>query len=281
MFTSLNPGAIGVQVDGLEQTLSLAAKHGFGGCHFSIAEARDLGVSQVQEMTEKAGVRLSAFGLPLDFRTDDTACERDLALLPELATVAQKLGVSRTATWIMPCSDELSYEENMAQHTARLRPAAAILADHGIRMGLEYVGPATMRQGKAHDFVHTMDQMSQLCAGVGDNCGYLLDAWHWYTAHEDASHLQRLSPDQVVDVHVNDAPDGVAVDAQVDNVRCLPGETGVIDIATFLGSLKQIGYDGPVMVEPFSQRVRDMAADDACAATADALAKVFEQTGLR
>ena len=124
-----------------------------------------------------------------------------------------------------------------------------------------------------------MDQMAELCAAVGPNCGYLLDAWHWYTAREGASNLLALEAAQVVDVHVNDAPRR-PVGEQLDHERCLPGETGVIDIATFLGSLKEIGYDGPVMVEPFSQRLREMAAAEACAATRAALDKVFAQAGI-
>lgn len=263
MFTSLNPGAIGVSVDGLEQSLRLAAKHGFAGCHFSIVEAHDLGVERTRDLAEAAGVRLSAFGFPLDFRGDEETFDKSLADLRDLAPPAS--GASGAAS----CSRRTS---------GRRRPAR-ILADNGIRLGLEYVGPKTSRQGKAHAFVHTMNQMSELCEGVGDNCGYLLDAWHWYTAREDALHLQRLSVEQVVDVHVNDAPDK-PVEDQIDNQRCLPGETGVIDIATFLGSLQAIGYDGPVMVEPFSQRVREMAADDACAATAASLKKVFDQAGV-
>jgi len=228
---------------------------------------------------EEAGVRLSAFGFPLDFRGDETAFEADLAALPALARTAAELNVRRTATWITPASDDLSFADNMALHARRLQPAAAILADHDIRLGLEYVGPKTSRTGKKYEFVHNMDQMSKLCDAVGNGCGYLLDAWHWYTSHEDAPYLQRLSPDQVVDVHVNDAP-ARPVDEQIDNQRCMPAETGVIDIATFLGSLKQIGYDGPVMAEPFSQTVRDMSPDDACAATRASLRKVWAQAGL-
>ena len=41
-----------------------------------------------------------------------------------------------------------------------------------------------------------------------------------------------------------------------------------------------MGYDGPVMVEPFSQRVRDMEPEDAVAATGKSLAGVWEQAGL-
>ena len=126
-----------------------------------------------------------------------------------------------------------------------------------------------------------MAQMEELCQAVGENVGFLLDSWHWYTAHETAEDVRRLRPEQVVDVHVNDAPAGVEIDDQLDNVRDLPGATGVIDIATFLSALQQIGYDGPVMVEPFSERVRAMEREEAVAATATALGRVWEQAGLR
>ena len=174
-----------------------------------------------------------------------------MAQLPELAKVASALGVGRTATWIMPTSDELTYQENFAFHVERLRPAAAVLADEGVRLGLEYVAPKTLWSSKQYEFVHTMAQMEELCQAVGENVGFLLDSWHWYTAHETAEDVRRLRPEQVVDVHVNDAPAGVEIDDQLDNVRDLPGATGVIDIATFLSALQHIGYDGPVMVEPF------------------------------
>jgi sugar phosphate isomerase/epimerase len=86
--------------------------------------------------------------------------------------------------------------------------------------------------------------------------------------------LKQLRLEQIIDVHVNDCPAKPA-DEQHDQVRALPGETGTIDIKTFLGTLKAMGYEGPVMVEPFSQRVREMTPDDACAATATSLKKVL------
>ena len=165
-------------------------------------------------------------------------------------------------------------------HVERLKPAAAILGEHGIRLGLEYVGPQTSWINSKHPFAHTMQQMGELCAAVGENVGFLLDCWHWYTAGETVENLRALSAEQVVDVHVNDAPAGIDLAAQVDNKRALPGETGVIDIAGFLGVLKELAYDGPVMVEPFSERVRQMDKEDAVAATAAALGRVWQQAGL-
>lgn len=280
MFRSLSPGAIGASVENLADGLELAARHGFAGYHFSIGEVAALGAEEALALAARTGVRLSAWGFPLDFRGEEGAYQASLAQLPALAKVAAALDARRTATWIMPCSDELTYRENFALHVERLRPAAAILADEGVRLGLEYVAPKTLWASKQYEFVHTMEQMEELCDAVGENAGFLLDSWHWYTAHETAEDVRRLRPEQVVDVHVNDAPAGVAIDDQLDNMRDLPGATGVIDIAAFLTALQHIGYDGPVMVEPFSQRVRSLAREEAVAATAAALGRVWQQAGL-
>lgn len=279
MFRSLSPGAIGVQVSSLAEGLELAARHGFEGYHFSLSEAAQLGVAQTAELAATNKVRLAAWGFPVNFRGSEADWKRDLEALPALARVAGELGVRRTATWIVPCSDELTYEENFKFHATRLKPAAAILAGEGIHLGLEYIGPKTLWSSKKYPFAHTMEQMGELAQAAGPNVGFLLDAWHWYTAGETIADLEQLSPQQAVDVHVNDAPD-LPREQQVDNVRTLPGETGVIDIAGFLQTLKKIGYDGPVMVEPFSEKVRQLPAEEACAATAAALQKVWRQAGL-
>ena len=142
------------------------------------------------------------------------------------------------------------------------------------------MGPKTLWASKKHAFATTMEQMLELCAAIGENMGLLLDSWHWYTSRETAADLRGLRAEQIVDVHVNDAPAGIGIDEQVDNVRDLPGATGVIDIGTFLGVLQELGYDGPVMVEPFSERVRAMADEEAVTVTADALAAVWREAGL-
>ena len=279
MYRSLSPGAIGVSVGSLAEGLDLAAKHGFEGYHLSIAEAVSLGVDEIASMAAEKGVRLSAFGFPLNFRGDDSEYQQSLADLPALADAAARLGVLRTATWISPGSDELNPADNFSLHVERLAPAAAVLADFGIWLGLEYVSPRTKQAEYRHAFARTMAEMSELCAAVGPNVGFLMDAWHWHNAEESGADLRALRPEQVVDCHVNDAPD-LPLAEQLDNVRALPGETGVIDIATFLRALREIGYDGPVMAEPFSDKVRQLSPDEACAVTAAALDKVWGLAGL-
>jgi len=277
MYSSLNPGAIGIDCT-FKEGLSLAARHGFAGYHFKLEEVADLGSERAVDLAAAEGVRLAAWGFPTEFRKDEATFKKDLAELEKLAKVAAQLGVLRTATWIMPFSDTLDFQENFDLHASRLRQAAEVLAEHGIHLGLEYVGPKTMWSSGRYPFIHTMDEMLELCEAVGPNAGLLLDCFHWYTAHETADDLRRLSPEQIVDVHVNDVPDK-PVDEQIDNIRDLPGATGVIDVTTFLVTVKEAGYDGPVMVEPFSERVRQLSADEACAETAASLKRVLQQAG--
>src|SRR5690606_15698309 len=101
--------------------------------------------------------------------------------------------------------------------------------------------------------------------GTG-NVGVLLDAWHLYTSHGTIDDLDTITARDVIAVHVNHAPAGIPIDEQQDLSRTLPLETGVIDLVGFMGKLQKMGYDGPVMPEPFSKRIDDIAATDPLAA---------------
>ena len=120
-------------------------------------------------------------------------------LLPRQAEFALELGCTRTSTWILPASDELSFYDNFEFHVSRLRPAAQILGDYGCRFGLEFIGPKTLRTPRKYNFVHTMDGMLALCAAIGTgNVGLLLDSWHVYTAHVTLDDVHKLTRDDVV-----------------------------------------------------------------------------------
>ena len=84
----------------------------------------------------------------------------------------------------------------------------------------------------------------------------------------------------MVQVHVNDAPAGIAVDEQMDNVRDLPGATGVVDMATFLGVLARIGYDGPVTPEPFCARLRELPRENAAKLVGESMDTIWQSAGL-
>ena len=285
MFKSLSAGAIGVSGT-TEQIADLAGRHGFGGMDFNASEAADLmakgELDSLRSLYDRHHLRPGGMGLPVQFRKDEEAFQRDLAALPRLAEAARAMGCDRCATWILPASDELSFEENFELHRRRLKACAEILAAHDCRLGLEFVGPRTSRVGRKHEFVYDMKGMLALAEAIGTgNVGLLLDCWHWYCTEGTVAEIAALRAAQVVHVHVNDAPAGVSLDDQVDSQRAMPGETGVIDIAGFLGALDKIGYDGPVMAEPFSQRIRELGPEEAVRATAESLDTIFATAGVR
>ncbi|MCZ7648759.1 MAG: sugar phosphate isomerase/epimerase [Planctomycetota bacterium] len=267
MYSTLCCGAIRVKLPTLEAQLAGAKKHGFRGLQVDagpLAERieRD-GLESVRGLFEAAGVRAAGFGLPVDWRGTEEAWRQGLERLPRLARAMAALGVKRTFTHLWPSSDELNFDANWRFHVERFTPIAKILAEHGAALGLEFLGPKTLRDSKRYPFVYTLGGMLELGRAIGPNVGLLLDCWHWHTGGGTVAELRALRPEQVVFVHVNDAPAGIPVDEVQDTTRALPGETGVIDIVGFLRALKEIGYDGPVTPEPFKKELKDLPDDDA------------------
>jgi sugar phosphate isomerase/epimerase len=286
MYTCLSPHAIGVQANDIDQALAAARTGGFDGVEINVAHVADLidqaGPDAARKKYADAKIRPAAFGLPVEWRNDEARWRADLDNLPRYAKAARALGVTRTATWVLPMSNDRALDENIRFHIDRFKPIAEIVAQHGIRLGLEFIGPKTLRDTQKHPFIWKMSDMLELGRKIGPNVGLLVDVWHLYTSHGTLEDLRNLKADDVVYVHVNDAPRGIEIDRQMDDVRDLPGATGVIDIAGFLRALKEIGYDGPVTPEPFKKELKDLPGDEARLKTVGkAMDAVFRKAGLR
>jgi sugar phosphate isomerase/epimerase len=286
MYTCLAPHAINVQANDLDQAIAAARVGGFEGLEIPVAQVADLidqhGVDAIRKKFADAKIRPAAFGLPVEWRQDDARWRAGLEKLPRQAKAAQALGVKRSATWVLPMSDERELDDNIRFHIDRFQPIARILADHDIRLGLEFIGPKTLRDTKRHPFIWRMFDMLALGRKIGPNVGLLLDVWHLYTSHGTLEDMEKLKSEDVVYVHVNDAPRGIAIDEQLDNIRDLPGATGVIDIAGFLRTLKEIGYDGPVTPEPFKNALKELPNDEArLKLVGKSMDDIFRKAGLR
>ena len=284
MFTSLNTGAISLNIS-FDEALSLAQQYGFAAVDLPQGDsllqlAAATSIEDVRDRYAAAGLRPGGWGLPVDFKGSLDVYNAGLEMLPRYAALAQTLHSPWCFTWILSYSDERDYAANMEWHVHALRPVAEILATHGCRLGLEFLGPSTLRQGHKYEFFHTVDGALDLARRIGTgNVGLLLDCFHWYTSHGTIAELAGLGSDDVVYVHVNDAPRR-QVDEQIDLERMLPGASGVVDIVAFLQALARIGYEGPVVVEPFSAELRALPPSERVAATADSLARIFEQAGM-
>ena len=278
-YKNFAPGHIGVRAN-QRQALDYAIKYGFEAItpnegEFANWSAEEIG--QWLALMKDRGIRYGAAGLPVDFRRDEERFRSDLANLPQRAGFMKQLGVTRVATWILPGHNEMTYLEHFKLLERRFRETATVLKDHGLRLGLEFVGPRTSRARFRYPFICAQRDMMELVHAIGTgNVGLLLDSWHWYTSHGTVEELMELSNEDIVHVHVNDAPANISVDQQLDSQRKLPVTTGVIDMRGFINALVKISYDGPVEAEPFDQEVRKMEPDDAVRVTAESLERVWD-----
>jgi sugar phosphate isomerase/epimerase len=286
MYTGLIPHAIGIKGRSLADSIALAAETGFQSVTFDIKEAAALadehGVDHVRTLFAERDVQPAGWSVPVAWR-DDAQRDTQLTELPKLAALAVQLGCPRALSGVAFGSNDLPYDEHFAWTVDRLRPLAESLRAEGAQLGLEFIGPKTLRAKFTYEFIYTLQQTLDLAKAVGTgNVGTLFDVWHLYTSGGSVDEIDALQPSDVVLVHVNDAPAGIPIDEQIDNVRTLPMETGVIDAPEMLRRLAAIGYEGPVCPEPFSRRLEDRAATDpdgAARETAESMRKLWAAAG--
>jgi sugar phosphate isomerase/epimerase len=285
MYKALNPGAIGVQATTLQAGIAAAQQGGFEGVEFNVREVADLvdqhGAEYVKGLFAEANLKPAGWGVGIDWRSD-TKWQQGLNELSRLAAAAAAIGCPRALSGVMPGSNDYSFDENYRMHVERFTPIASILADNGCWLGLEFISPKTLRASLRYPFLYTMGEVLDLGSKIGSNVGVLLDIWHWYTSYGTLEEIRALRPEQVVYVHVNDAPADIHVDEQMDLVRDLPGATGVLDVVGFLHALRDIGYDGPVTPEPFKKELKDLSSDaERLKVVNAAMDKIFQLAGIR
>jgi sugar phosphate isomerase/epimerase len=272
MKTSLNGAGLGAGTLGLAGFVDLAARQGFDGVDFGLGGAQKLadergGAGAVRALFDEKNVAPATFGLEIEWRRDEATFNDGLTAFKEKLPLARAIGADRCVTWMPPSvNDEPAAWE--AQTVRRFRLVARVLADHGVRFGLEWVGPKHLRAGDGamgrNVWIHTLDGTLALVREIGEpNVGLLVDCYHCYTTGIGEAELAKLSDDQIVHVHVNDAKRGVPVDAVKDGDRVLPGD-GAIDLAGFLNGLRAAGYRGYIAPEVLAPQ--PLAADPETAA---------------
>lgn len=262
-FKNFNPGVVKIPVRSIDETIRYAKIGGFKGIDLNVEHAeeavREGGTDAIKAKMSEAGLQFGGWPLPVEWRKTEEQFFSDLAKLPAQAKLAADIGCTRCYTFVFGWSDEKTRKEQFDFLVYRFRLIAEVLRGYGCSLGLEFIGPLTQRKNARYGCVYTMDAMLAIACAIGTgNVGLLLDCWHWYTALSTVTDLRQLVADEVVYIHVNDAPKGIDVLEQIDTQRALPGETDVIDIKGFLGAMKEIGYEGPVTPEPFSEKINTM-----------------------
>lgn len=271
------------QAGSVQQFARLAAAHGFGAIDASGKELAEWiqseGKENVLETLQALNVQIGSIGLSADWRKDEEAFRSGLPQFVRDAEAAAALGVTRCCTYVLPSTDQPAAQFTVAA-TRRLRTAAEVLDAYGIRLGLEFVGPHHLRTRWANPFIWDIPGTLEWIDAIGKrNVGLLFDAFHWYTSEASYDDILKLKAEQIVHVHINDAPN-VPVSEVIDNERVYPGE-GVIPLADFLRGLTAIGYDGVVAQEILRPQPPEEPTEALFAKSQQAFATVFAAAGLK
>ena len=286
MYNALIPGTIGIHDISLADSIRLAREAGFEGVAFDIFEAKafadENGLASLQDLFGE--IIPGVWNTGVNWQ-DDATRDAEIEALKPVLELAQSLGSTNVTTGIMPANNDRPYDEQYEYLQTRLKPLAEALNAGGIRIGIEFITPKTLRDQFEHQFIYKMQDMHAFAKDIGTgNVGVLFDVWHHYCAHGTLEEMDVLTAEDVQLVHTNDAPLGLEIDEQQDLSRELPMATGVIPAVEMLQKLKAIGVICGVAAEPFSQEINELAASDPLAAakkTFEANEKLFVAAGLR
>ena len=255
-------GSIG-HVLSFPESCRLAEQFGYDAVNADRSFLKKHGPNEVVNLLNQHKIKPGAFAFSAAFNGcySDSEFEHSLTGFEQDLSICRKAGFKCCVGYVQPSSDTLDYYDHFALLHGRLKRIKPLLETHNVRLGLEFIGPTTMRLNRKFDFIHTMDGLRGLIAAANaQNCvGFKLDALHWYTSGAGLLDIEKLSPEEVVYVEINDGLKGDYDRFTLPEFqRELPGAAGTIDIAGMLGKLDAIGFHGPVVVEPWNAQLRKM-----------------------
>lgn len=283
MFKNLNPELLGVSGTASE-IVELVLSHNFKGLDLDVvefaAQAKLSGLAKARRMYDSARLKFTTFRLPVEWHEDSDRLKVDLAALPAYLQLAQDLGCKRAITAIEPAGDIRPFHENFEYHRRRLTELADVLRPYDITLGIEFFAPASLRQGRAYQFIQSVDQLLMLFKMIAaPNLGVVLDTWHWYLGGGTVEQVQAFDG-KIVAVYLADCNPNVTAANAPESARRLPGKTGVIDCAAILTALAEKGYDGPITPAPNKTNLAGQSRDSIVKAASAALDACWKSAGL-
>jgi sugar phosphate isomerase/epimerase len=284
MFKNLSREALGVSGTPNE-VIELVLSYGFKGLDLDItdfaSQVRAVGMPKARRLYESARLKFATFRLPVEWHEDSEQYNRDLAALPEFLEIAKELGCQRAITAIEPAGDMRPFHENFEYHRRKLSELSAAVDRFGIRLGVEFFAPASGKQGRAFQFIQSVDQLLQLLRSVtSKNIGVVIDTWHWHLGGGTLEHIRSLGAQRIVAVYLADCDPNVTAADATEKARKLPGDTGVIDCAGIVSALAEMQYDGPVTPFPYKGNLVGQSRDKIAKSASAAVDAIWKAAGL-
>lgn len=250
------------------ESCRLAEKFEYDAVNADRLFLKEHGPLQVTNLLQRHHLKPGAFAFSAAFNGcySDTDFEQSLAGFEQDLSLCREAGFTCCVGYVQPSSNTLDYYDHFALLAGRLQRIKPLLEAHDVRLGLEFIGPTTMRLRRKYDFIHTMDGIRSLIAAAKAQnwVGIKLDTLHWYTSGAGLLDIEKLSPEEVVYVEINDGLKGDYNRFTLPEFeRELPRENGLIDITGMLKKLDALGYHGPVVVEPWNAQLRETSPAEA------------------
>lgn len=226
-----------MRAEPLEVTVARLAKYGYESIEIS-GEPEQYKPSEVRPILESYGVRCwGAVTLMLGERNlvagDEAQRARSVQYVKDCITMVKELDgeemtiVPGTVGKIIP---DATPEEEWDWAVAGMKEIYEHSQAAGIRIGIE-----PLNRFETY-FINRAEQAMALAEATGPECGVVLDAFHINIEEADLYEAIRSTRGRLVDVHV------------AENNR-MPAGMGDYDWAEFIGTLKEIGYDGALTAE--------------------------------
>ena len=270
----------------LATLLPLARQCGFDAVTFPLWEIST--AQQARAATARVrdhGLQWSTMPMDIDMMRECSGAEfaADLERLQRQMDLAQTAGVARYYNHIWPGSNERARDDNFAWCVDRFGKVFEAARAHGLQAGMEFIGPKPLRDSFRYPFMWTLQDILTLADAISPEVGVQFDTYHWYTSGSTLEEIELLgSGERVVGVHINDGWKGRSRDQQEDLERELPLATGVIDSVAAMRTLHELGYAGPVWVEPFepaATRLRAMPLEQALGVVYASTREVLSRAG--
>ncbi|PLR76705.1 sugar phosphate isomerase/epimerase [Bacillus sp. V3-13] len=236
------------------QTLYLIDKVkdiGFDYLEICIEDPETIDISAIQKQLEETGVQAlvcGAFGPGRDISSDDPAVrEEGVAYIKTCIDIAAELGSPLVSGPMYSATGKtrlLSAEEKKQQWdwaVENMKIVADYAAVKGIKLAVEPLNRFET------DFINTVQQGLEFFNQVDrENVGFLLDTFHMNLEEKSIPEAIKLAGNKVFNFH------------SCENDRGTPG-TGHIPWKEVFQALKEISYDGPVVIESFTTEIKEIA----------------------
>lgn len=236
------------------QTLDLidkVKKIGFDYLEICIEDPKTIDVSAIRNHLNETGVGAlvcGAFGPSRDISSEDAAIrEQGVEYIKTCIDIAAELGSPLVSGPMFSATGKtrLLTPEEKKQQWAWAAENMKIVADYAAEKNIKLAVEPLNRFET--DFMNTVQQGLDFFDLVDrDNVGFLLDTFHMNLEEKDIAEAIKLAGSKIFNFH------------SCENDRGTPG-TGHIPWNVVFQGLKEISYDGPVVIESFTNEIKEIA----------------------